>query len=607
MFGLIGLIVFQPQLLAHIYTFLGFQKEASQLHAAESNAESTHEPSAYPGLMQPPTISFPAMIPGESQANSFFNFDNFNNSNTGFVPSGSPPVQMVNYDQPHSSVYPASPATVYPATASAPLFYNSPSEIQSPTGTQSSPMTVMPTLPPGEVPVYRADVPAYATPIPSASPVQPPFSQPPLVANVPDYALPPLGPSPIAQPVMPPQNFPADNAGYPALTFPPTMQSSPVSQIPGGQISNGPFPGGTIPGEPTMVASAQQYQVEPKIAELEFLSGAEVLAKVGTELILLCDVLPEVRKHIEEIIKKEKEEIPPDQYDEYCKEVESFLIPQILEQKIRWTVFYVDAKTNCPNEQFLKIEEFSGQVFNKEQVPRLITQYEVEDRFALDKKLQSYGSSLEREKREFLRMYIGEVWSAESAKIHETSLITQHDMLEYYEQNKEKLFRCEARARWEELAVSFSKVPDVDIAWNMIAEMGNRVMRGEPFSKVAERYSQGLSASQGGIWDWCQPGSLRSEMIDHAIFTIPVGKLSTIFRDETGFHIVRVIEREDVHYVPFEKVHNEIRKGIQKQREMANRKKFEDEVFKKYTIALSPTVNASRFTTAVAKGATYLR
>ena len=56
---------------------------------------------------------------------------------------------------------------------------------------------------------------------------------------------------------------------------------------------------------------------------------------------------------------------------------------------------------------------------------------------------------------------------------------------------------------------------------------------------------KGPTSHEGGRYDWTTKGSLVSDVIDQAIFSLPVGKLSRILEDEKGFHIVRVIERED--------------------------------------------------------------
>jgi parvulin-like peptidyl-prolyl isomerase len=89
------------------------------------------------------------------------------------------------------------------------------------------------------------------------------------------------------------------------------------------------------------------------------------------------------------------------------------------------------------------------------------------------------------------------------------------------------------------------------------------VLGGAPFWAVAKRGSHGPNAEEGGKYDWTTRDSLASDVIDKTIFSIPVARMSQILRDDRGFHIVRVLERNDAHFLPFEEAQIAIRKKIQ--------------------------------------------
>ena len=57
-------------------------------------------------------------------------------------------------------------------------------------------------------------------------------------------------------------------------------------------------------------------------------------------------------------------------------------------------------------------------------------------------------------------------------------------------------------------------------------------------------------------------GSLRSTILDEALFTLPVGTLSQIIEDDDCFYILRVVEREDAKRTPFNEVQPEIKKTL---------------------------------------------
>ena len=71
-----------------------------------------------------------------------------------------------------------------------------------------------------------------------------------------------------------------------------------------------------------------------------------------------------------------------------------------------------------------------------------------------------------------------------------------------------------------------------------------------------------MSAEDGGVHDWASKDSLRSVVLDKALFSLPVGALSQIIEDEDGLHIVRVIEREVAKRAPFTEVQSEIKKSL---------------------------------------------
>jgi parvulin-like peptidyl-prolyl isomerase len=97
--------------------------------------------------------------------------------------------------------------------------------------------------------------------------------------------------------------------------------------------------------------------------------------------------------------------------------------------------------------------------------------------------------------------------------------------------------------------------------------MGNQVLDGVPLAEVAKARSHGVSAAQGGFWDWTGKDSLRSKVLDEAIFTLPIGRLSEILEDDQGFHVVRVIGREPAAMKPFADAQVEIKKKIRAQRQ----------------------------------------
>ena len=57
-----------------------------------------------------------------------------------------------------------------------------------------------------------------------------------------------------------------------------------------------------------------------------------------------------------------------------------------------------------------------------------------------------------------------------------------------------------------------------------------------------------------------------SKTLDQAIFSLPPNQLSQILEDERGFHIVRVLEREEAGRTPFTEAQVKIKEELRNKR-----------------------------------------
>ena len=91
-------------------------------------------------------------------------------------------------------------------------------------------------------------------------------------------------------------------------------------------------------------------------------------------------------------------------------------------------------------------------------------------------------------------------------------------------------------------------------------------MGGKPFEAVAKQQSEGFTAAVGGVYDWTTPGSLKSAVIDQAVFSLPLRRLSQVIESETGFHIIEVLEREPGYKKSFDVAQAEIREKMSEEK-----------------------------------------
>jgi parvulin-like peptidyl-prolyl isomerase len=220
-----------------------------------------------------------------------------------------------------------------------------------------------------------------------------------------------------------------------------------------------------------------------------------------------------------------------------------------------------------------------AQAFHESYVPILLKQYKVESELELDRALREKRSSLEGQKLTFMDSVLADEF-VKGAVPNEVRV----DILEIrdrYEEEKDQWQRP-ARVRFQKMSVLFKKYPDKNAAYSEIVSMFEEVRTGgAPFSSVAARRSQGAKAEEGGFFDWTNQGSLRSQPVEQAIFSIPTNRLSDIIEDSDGFHVVVVLEREDARILPFAKAQEEIRKDLEHEKKVSLQRELFDDLQKK--------------------------
>jgi hypothetical protein len=289
---------------------------------------------------------------------------------------------------------------------------------------------------------------------------------------------------------------------------------------------------------------------------------AAILAHVGSEVIQAAEILPMVNQmlnsHLDKIrdqLDKAPEDFKKKQIAEWRREV----VQRALKDTINIKLLMADVKATAPKEGVDKNIEHMRKLFNESEIKNLKATYKATSIADLENKLRAEGGSLESQRMAFVERNMAIGWAMSQVK--EKKEPSHEEMVRYY---REHLAEWEhpARARWEQLTATFDEYDSKAEAWRDIASWGTQIQNGAPFAEVAKAHSHGFAAEEGGLNDWTTHGSLRSLVIEQAIFNLPVGVLSQILADEEGFHIVRVVEREEQHVTPFIEVQPEIKKKL---------------------------------------------
>ena len=293
------------------------------------------------------------------------------------------------------------------------------------------------------------------------------------------------------------------------------------------------------------------------------LDNAKVIARVGPEVVLQGDLLtPSALAWLDKVSGG----LTPEQ----IAELKLQICKQVMSQHVESLLVYIDACRTIPEDRLPEIEKKVNDAFDQQQLPRMVKDAGLASAAEFEQLLRSRGQSLDRIRKMFFERALAQQWIQQ--KVMNDGEIPHAEMIAWY-QNHLADYDFPARARFEQITVKVALQRSRQQAWNLIAGLGNEVFKGRPFAEVAKAHSEGPTAAAGGVYDWTTRGSLVSKTVDEAVFTLPVGQLSTILDDGTALHIVRVIERVDAGRTPFIEAQVAIRERLRDER----RKKVMDE------------------------------
>lgn len=306
----------------------------------------------------------------------------------------------------------------------------------------------------------------------------------------------------------------------------------------------------------------------PRPVHGEPLESARIVALVGNQAILAGDLMPQIYQ----ILKAQN--IPPDQLTA-AQQME--LLRQILPRAIDAKLVYLDFLRTVPPDRLPTIEERLDQQYDQDRMSEAMELVKVSSPAELDAKLREFGSSLDKQRRSFGEQVM--MKTIVDQKVRGLIRISRDDLWQYYQDHKET-YRIDPKARWQLLSARFDRCAGQAGTRQAIEQMAELLKRGVPWTQIAEKYSHDVRASDGGQYDWTTEGSLVSDVIDKAIFSIPPNQVSPILEDKTGMHLVQVHERIEGGYVPFEQTQAEIKEKLNKERFDSQLKEFVEELRK---------------------------
>lgn len=166
------------------------------------------------------------------------------------------------------------------------------------------------------------------------------------------------------------------------------------------------------------------------------------------------------------------------------------------------------------------------------------------------------------------------------------TLPTAANVQSYYVENQAR-FEVKARVKASHILVKV-KADDDGATQREVRRSIDRIYRkaiarNADFAQLAREHSEGPSAARGGDLGWFGRGRMVKEFEDVA-FRLKVGAVSRPVKTKFGWHIIKVLEREQAHTEPLEEVQDDISKRLEARSFRAGRDKLMTELRDKATI-----------------------
>lgn len=140
------------------------------------------------------------------------------------------------------------------------------------------------------------------------------------------------------------------------------------------------------------------------------------------------------------------------------------------------------------------------------------------------------------------------------------------EIKQYYEAHKEE-FDLPEQVQLAEIFLSTEGKSAEEIAAvrTKAEDLHSRVAKGQDFTQLAEKYSEGQTAKNGGEIGTFKRGELEKDF-DDAVFKLGKGQVTDVIQAKTGFEILKVVEHYQAGLQPLSKVQDQIQNRLYMQK-----------------------------------------
>ena len=271
-------------------------------------------------------------------------------------------------------------------------------------------------------------------------------------------------------------------------------------------------------------------------------SADKIIAAVNNEVITLTDL----RRAISPVIAQYSATYSQEEMLDKVRQLQRDGLKQLIENRLIIQASQTD--------KFV-VEDLDIQ----EGLKNIRSRFSSEDEFL--KGLSEQGMTLADLRKSIMEQYILKYYPKE--KIFKKIIVSPAEIEDYYKNNLSKfeekeMFRLKhIMIKKDEGAEEKSRI--------LIKEIDERLSKGEDFSSLAKKYSQGPNAAEGGDMGFIPKGNLIPQL-EKAAEALGIGERSAIIETPIGYHIIFLAAKKERRLKPLSEASKEIEETLQKEK-----------------------------------------
>ena len=279
-------------------------------------------------------------------------------------------------------------------------------------------------------------------------------------------------------------------------------------------------------------------------------AGAEIVdqtvATVDTEVILLSEIMTELAPALEQIRMTAGSETA-------FRQTVDRRVRETLDQAIEGKILFREAR--------LKGLEIDERIVDQ-RIEELRKLYPSSEEFLRD--LEQVGETLSDLRERIHQQLLARAMAAyQIEQFEQDVVVSESEVAQYYADNEAAFMRPE-RVRCRQLFLPVEKDgPTREVIRARLAMVRQQLEDGASFGELAEVFSQGAGAEDGGLIGWVTRGDEPGKgdlvkPLERAVFAAQEGEITDIIETDYGFHLLKVEERQEAGIAPLGDVRNEI-------------------------------------------------